>query len=209
MKYQLLDNSKAAISRGNKGSEELKNSTIIQSKLVDETVSEVKILSESVVNIDKIILSISEIAEQTNLLSLNASIEAARAGEAGKGFAVVAEEVAELAKQSQDSTRQIAMILNDIKDKANKTTELMDSINDGMKLQSSTVEETLQIFKDVTNADAKISENIDSFNTLIKFLKSFSEELLKLIETLASNSEESASLAEEVTGSSVNQLNTV
>lgn len=204
-----LDNSKVAISRGNKGTEELKNSTIIQSKLVNETVSEVKTLSESVINIDKIILSISEIADQTNLLSLNASIEAARAGEAGKGFAVVAEEVAELAKQSQDSTKQIAIILNDIKDKANKTTELMNSINDGMKLQSSTVEETLKIFEDVTNADAKISENIDSFNTLIQFVKSFSEELLKLIESLASNSEESAAVAEEVTASSANQLDSV
>lgn len=204
-----LDNSKVAISRGNKGTEELKNSTIIQSKLVNETVSEVKTLSESVINIDKIILSISEIADQTNLLSLNASIEAARAGEAGKGFAVVAEEVAELAKQSQDSTKQIAIILNDIKDKANKTTELMNSINDGMKLQSSTVEETIKIFEDVTNADAKISENIDSFNTLIQFVKSFSEELLKLIESLASNSEESAAVAEEVTASSANQLDSV
>ena len=85
----------------------------------------------------------------------------------------------------------------------------MNSINDGMKLQSSTVEETLKIFKDVTNADAKISENIDSFNTLIQFVKSFSEELLKLIESLASNSEESAAVAEEVTASSVNQLDSV
>lgn len=204
-----LDNSKAALFKGNEGTKELKNSTKIQNELVMETVSEVKSLSEAVVNIDEIILSISDIADQTSLLSLNASIEAARAGEAGKGFAVVAEEVAELAKQSQNSTKEIAMILNDIKEKADKTTELMDSINKAMKLQSATVEETLKIFEDISNADGKISENIESFNVIIQFVKKFSDELLKLIESLASSSEESAAVAEEVTASSLNQIEAV
>ena len=204
-----LDNSKAALFKGNEGTKELKNSTEIQNELIAETASEVKSLSEAVVNIDEIILSISDIADQTSLLSLNASIEAARAGEAGKGFAVVAEEVAELAKQSQNSTKEIAMILNDIKEKADKTTELMDSINKGMKLQSATVEETLKIFEDITKADGKISENIESFNIIIQFVKKFSDELLKLIESLASSSEESAAVAEEVTASSLNQIEAV
>ena len=204
-----LDNSKAALFKGNEGTKELKNSTEIQNELIVETASEVKSLSEAVVNIDEIIVSISDIADQTSLLSLNASIEAARAGEAGKGFAVVAEEVAELAKQSQNSTKEIAMILNDIKEKADKTTELMDSINKGMKLQSATVEETLKIFEDITKADGKISENIESFNIIIQFVKKFSDELLKLIESLASSSEESAAVAEEVTASSLNQIEAV
>lgn len=204
-----LDNSKAALFKGNEGTKELKNSTEIQNELIVETASEVKSLSEAVVNIDEIIVSISDIADQTSLLSLNASIEAARAGEAGKGFAVVAEEVAELAKQSQNSTKEIAMILNDIKEKADKTTELMDSINKAMKLQSATVEETLKIFEDITKADGKISENIESFNVIIQFVKKFSDELLKLIESLASSSEESAAVAEEVTASSLNQIEAV
>lgn len=204
-----LDNSKAALFKGNEGTKELKNSTEIQNELIVETASEVKSLSEAVDNIDEIIVSISDIADQTSLLSLNASIEAARAGEAGKGFAVVAEEVAELAKQSQNSTKEIAMILNDIKEKADKTTELMDSINKGMKLQSATVEETLKIFEDITKADGKISENIESFNIIIQFVKKFSDELLKLIESLASSSEESAAVAEEVTASSLNQIEAV
>lgn len=204
-----LDNSKAALFKGNEGTKELKNSTEIQNELIVETASEVKSLSEAVVNIDEIIVSISDIADQTSLLSLNASIEAARAGEAGKGFAVVAEEVAELAKQSQNSTKEIAMILNDIKEKADKTTELMDSINKAMKLQSATVEETLKIFEDISNADGKISENIESFNVIIQFVKKFSDELLKLIESLASSSEESAAVAEEVTASSLNQIEAV
>ncbi|MDD6796522.1 MAG: methyl-accepting chemotaxis protein [Clostridiaceae bacterium] len=204
-----LEISKKALKHGNEGTKALKDNTEVQMKLVVETVDEVNDLSNSVANVDSIIASISEIAEQTSLLALNASIEAARAGESGKGFAVVAEEVASLAEESRNSTKQIETILNEIRNKANKTTQLMDSIDDGMKLQSSTVEETIQIFKEVTDADNQIAENIASFNVLIEYIKKFSDELLQLIETLASSSEESAAVAEEVTASSVDQINAV
>lgn len=204
-----LKNSKSALIRGNEGTRALRDNTKIQDKLVSETVLEVKELSYSVMNIDEIIVSINEIADQTTLLALNASIEAARAGEAGKGFAVVAEEVENLAKQSQNSTKQIANILSDIKVKADKTTNFMYSIDKGMKTQSETVNETLKIFEDVTNADEKIAENINSFNEIIKFIKNFSGELLTLIEVLASSSEQSAAVAEEVTASSTDQIEAV
>jgi methyl-accepting chemotaxis protein len=76
--------------------------------LVARTNETVAKLSESSLDIGKVVAIITAIAEQTNLLALNATIEAARAGAAGKGFAVVAAEVKELAKQTSQATQEVS-----------------------------------------------------------------------------------------------------
>ena len=117
-------------------------------------------LGRAAEKINKVTDTIAEISDQTNLLALNATIEAARAGEAGKGFAVVANEIKALAKQTRDSTQDIAQQIEGIQQATiqavtviNKITTTISSMNELMETIAGSVQQQ-------ATASAEISINI-------------------------------------------------
>lgn len=77
-------------------------------------------LTNAVEQIGNITTAIKYIASETNLLALNATIEAARAGDHGRGFAVVASEVRKLSDQSNKSTDNIRISIQDVQKVVNQ-----------------------------------------------------------------------------------------
>ncbi len=124
----VVTESKSAASTVTTGNQAIAD-TLKQMQQTIETVHHcadvMHLLADKAGKIDQIVAVIQQIAEQTNLLALNAAIEAARAGEQGRGFAVVAEEVRALAQRSEQSSREISLMVGEIQQSTRDTYQLM------------------------------------------------------------------------------------
>lgn len=76
-------------------------------------------LNKRVQQIGKIAEFINGIADKSDLLALNAELEGTKAGEVGRGFSLVAAEMRRLAESVTNSTRQIAQLIEEIRDATN------------------------------------------------------------------------------------------
>ncbi len=167
------------------------------------------------VEINKIVVIISDIADQTNLLALNAAIEAARAGEAGMGFAVVADEVKTLAQESQGSAENISRIITSLQRQSEQAATAMDLATTEVSKGSVAITDTIQFFHTIAGQVEEISKNMGEVAGLTEEEAAAVEEITASITEVKEMSTETAqeavgsAAATEETSAALNQVSTI
>jgi methyl-accepting chemotaxis protein len=191
-----------------KSSEKANQSALIGQSIADETlavmdrIDDIVKASATIIRglgarsdeIGGVINLINDIADQTNLLALNAAIEAARAGEHGRGFAVVADEVRKLAEKTTEATKGIG---NTIKAMQSETQRAVTSMEEGVKAVENGTEEA----KKSDGALKDILQQISAVSAEINQIAVASEQQTATINELAQNIQQISEAIQQTAGS--------
>ncbi len=111
---------------------------------------------------------INEIATRTNLVALNAAIEAARAGERGRGFAVVAQEVRHLAQRTKTATFEIATMLREIHEDADRSARGMQALAEEVSDATAPAERAVTMLDQIRQLAAQSDGQVQSIATMAR-----------------------------------------
>lgn len=120
-------------------------------------------LNKRVQQVGRIIEFIDGIADKSDLLALNAELEGHKAGAVGQGFGLVAAEMRRLAENVMTSTREIARLIEDIRDATNAAvmaTEAGVKATDVGASLATKVSEALARIVDFANLSADAMQSI-------------------------------------------------
>ncbi len=160
-----------------------------------DVVSSLGVKSQEIV---KIVDTINAISSQTNLLALNAAIEAARAGEAGRGFAVVADEVRKLAEESQNATKDIEVLIGEIKSSTDQAVSSMDIGKKEVEASSEVVNQALSALDVISGKIKTIETTIDSVSAVAQQSASSSQQMSAGVQQTSSSMQQVASAAQQL-----------
>ncbi|RXK00234.1 chemotaxis protein [Arcobacter sp. CECT 8986] len=176
-------------------SNETKQAAIIGKEKASKTVVSMDEINQTVNAITESISVIDQIAFQTNILSLNAAVEAATAGEAGKGFAVVAQEVRNLAGRSSHAAKQIKQLVENATLKANEGKTISTQMIEGFEQLNEKIEQTTLLVDDVSKTSKEQSETMTQINETMAELDKNTQENAKAAENTSLIAQKTNSLA--------------
>ncbi|MBR0328184.1 MAG: phosphate/phosphite/phosphonate ABC transporter substrate-binding protein [Selenomonadaceae bacterium] len=175
--------------------------------VVQKAVVEINELNNASEKIANFVEKIRGIASQTNLLALNAAIEAARAGEHGKGFAVVAEEVRKLAAESEETTKEIEEIVNEITGTTAGVTKRMQEGSTSLLSVETMVDESAAAMSEMVSNIHTIENVVDNLSSMSSKQRDTTDEMAKVIETIGQATVDIAAHTRETNDSVGHQMN--
>jgi len=134
-------------------------------------------IMQSTVDINRVMVLITNISDQTNLLALNASIEAGRAGEHGRGFAVVADEVRKLAEQSKSAVDETGSEIGEITNRIKATVELIGSITKDIESATTASEENSRALEGISASSEQQTASMEEITSTANKLGTLAAEL--------------------------------
>jgi methyl-accepting chemotaxis protein len=118
---------------------------------------------------------INEMSEQTNILSINASIEAVGAGESGRRFGVVADEIRKLADRVGGSTKEIKLLIDEIRSAVHTTvmatesgSKAVDAGSREFNEVSATFQKIVELVETTTDASREIELSTKQQTTAVE-----------------------------------------
>ncbi|MBV1882268.1 MAG: methyl-accepting chemotaxis protein [Pseudomonadales bacterium] len=171
----------------------------ILAKDVERAGDTIRQLEADTESVGSILDVIQGIAAQTNLLALNAAIEAARAGEYGRGFAVVADEVRTLASRTQESTKEIHKVIEQLQTTARVISEVMTQGEAQAKESVDKAATTGLSLEDIASKVETISNMSLQIASATEEQEVTSKEIQNNVNAISSTAEESSEGAKKVT----------